>query len=63
MIANFNFKVSAGPRTPIEVDCIATSVNEKTFKFSNGKTITDKEIAKWVQKELEKALKQYADEK
>lgn len=63
MIAGFTLKVKAGPRTSVEVECSPTGVNAKTFTLSNGKTITDDQISKWVAKSLYEALAKLADER
>lgn len=63
MIAGFTVKVKAGPRTSVEVECVPTGVNTKTFTFSNGKTITDDEISKWIAKNLYESLATFADER
>ena len=57
MEININVKVKAGKRTPVDVTVITTGVNEKTLTLINGLTITDQQIAEWIDKQLTKAIK------
>jgi len=49
---NINIKVKAGPRTPASVDVELTSVNPKTLKLANGKTVSDADLARWLKNKL-----------
>jgi len=46
---NFNVKIKAGARTPVEVSAHSTAINEKTIAFINGRTLTSTQIAEWLQ--------------
>ena len=56
MNINLNVKIKGGPRTPVEVDVYGTSVNSKILKFSNGQTVSEEDIAEWIQLNLLAAL-------
>ena len=56
MDMNFTLKVYGGKRTPVEVGCYPTNVNEKVMVFANGKSISDKLIAEFVHVELANVL-------
>lgn len=60
---NLNLKVKAGPRTPVQVTCYGTSVNEKAIKFRNGQVIKENSIANWVTSQLQIALEEIQNEK
>lgn len=62
MNINLNVKIKAGKRTQIDVGVYPTSVNEKIIEFNNGKTISEIEIADYLQKTLTNALKQISEE-
>jgi len=62
MHINLNVKIKVGPRTPVEVNVFSTSVNERTVKFTNGKQLTETQIADWIQPELTRVLKERAGE-
>ncbi|MFH1455043.1 MAG: hypothetical protein ABIF22_01865 [bacterium] len=53
MTINLNIKLTAGKRTPLQVDVQRTSVNEKVLTFKNGQTMTESEIASTIKKQLE----------
>jgi hypothetical protein len=58
---NFNVKIKTGKRTPIEVGCYWTAVNNKTVElFNSDETTTVSAIAEFIQKSVEKALKERA---
>ena len=57
MKISFNLKVNGGKRTPVEVECYPTGVNEKVMVFANGKWISDKHIAEYVRVTLSSALR------
>jgi len=62
MEINFNIKVKGGKRTPVEVTVYGTAVNEKVIEFSNGKTVSESQIAIWLQDNLVIALKQIQEQ-
>jgi hypothetical protein len=63
MEINFNLKVKSGKRSPIEVRCYATSVNEKRLEFQgSNKTITETKISNWLEKALKEVLEKYKNE-
>jgi len=61
MTINLNVKVKAGPRTPIEVSACSTSVNEKLIKLSNGRTVSDRYLAKLLEEVIMDMLKELVD--
>jgi hypothetical protein len=58
---NINVKITAGKRTPVQVDVYSTSVNGKALEFANGEKLEDSEITVWLEKELTKAIKRIQD--
>ena len=61
MNINLNVKVVGGPRTPVEVEVFSTSVNKKVLTFKNGTTVTQDQIATWIEVELTRVLKAKQD--
>jgi hypothetical protein len=53
---NFNVKVKAGKRTPVEVECYYTAVNQETLTLINGVTVTNQEIAEFIAQKVCAAL-------
>ena len=59
---NLNVKINGGVRTPVTVDVLRTSVNEKKLKFANGNEISESTIMDWLQKNLTHSLKLIQEE-
>ncbi len=62
MDIHFRMTVSAGKRTKTSVTAYSTAVNPRALKFSNGKTITEKEIASHIERVLTEAIEKIKNE-
>ena len=56
MKIHYHINVYAGKRTETSVEAYSTAVNPREFRFDNGATVTESEIARFIESALTEAI-------